>query len=207
MGSGIAVTAGRTGRSLAISIYDSTNREYARPICLAGRIPDQSAPNRTQNKKIEHKATIITKERDKNEQKQDSDGNIECCGDHSGNYHSIHRKHIDYLRVWDHPKFSDHSSTAQLPSTPTLYALTASNIASVYLGGMACYKICSPTKGGFLPGMLGYGLICFALFVLSAYGIFMQYGFCDAVICHIFGAILSAAMISGAKSEECRSDL
>lgn len=93
------------------------------------------------------------------------------------------------------------------PSTPTLYALTASNIASVYLGGMACYKICSPTKGGFLPGMLGYGLICFALFVLSAYGIFMQYGFCDAVICHIFGAILSAAMISGAKSEECRLDL
>lgn len=126
MGSGIAVTAGRTGRSLAISIYDSTNREYARPICLTGRIPDQSTPNRTQNKKIEHKATIITKERDKNGQKQDSDGNIECCGDHSGNYHSIHRKHIDYLRVWDHPKFSDHSSTAQLAVNP--YAVCINSI-------------------------------------------------------------------------------
>lgn len=61
MGSGIAVTAGRTGRSLAISIYDSTNREYARPICLAGRMPDQSTPNRTQNKKIGIKLPLYNK--------------------------------------------------------------------------------------------------------------------------------------------------
>lgn len=87
------------------------------------------------------------------------------------------------------------------PSTPVLYALSGANIISIGIGGTVCHKICGVTKGGYRPGMLIYGLICIALFSMSAYGAFTEFGFCDAVICHIFGAIAGTWTIRGAKPD------
>ena len=87
------------------------------------------------------------------------------------------------------------------PSTPVLYAMSATNLGSLLAGDAVCYKICGTTKNGFKPGMVFYGLLCFVLFLWAAYNAFLYYGFSDPVVCHIFGAIASVCIIRRTKAE------